>query len=296
MKLSAREKRKVVHAIAYGLPKVGKTELVGELAEHGFTLWWFDFENGSITLDRSVSETAKERINVFQIPDTKDFPIGIEVVLKVMKPGKHWICHKHGVVACGLCGKDNPAKKGFDQYDNTIFGDYDIVVFDSLTQISNSAMSHIGKNFDDTWKPEWEHYRTQGAMLDRFLSGVQNAPYHVIVLSHENEIERVDGTKQIVPVAGTTNFSRNTAKYFDEVIHLEIVNRTHRAASSTTYSIKTLTGSRSRLEIEKQFDPAKPSKDQPHITLLPIFTEQGITPTRNQQAEVALLKIAEAAK
>src|SRR5690348_2875096 len=173
MKLSDQKLRKAIHILVYGLPKTGKTELVGDLAEDGFNLFWFDFENGSKTLHSSLSQGAKERVEIYQIPDTKDFAIGIETALKVIKPGKHEICHLHGKVACPLCKKES---KGFSVFDNLSLGEKDIVVFDSITQLSNSSMNNIGKGKDDDWKPEWTDYRNQGSHLDRFFSTIQNAP------------------------------------------------------------------------------------------------------------------------
>jgi hypothetical protein len=124
-----------------------------------------------------------------------------------------------------------------------------------MTQLSNSFMNHIGKDKDDTWKPEWEHYRTQGAMLDRVLCQIQNASFNVIVITHESAIEMEDGKEKLIPVAGTRNFSRNTAKYFDEVVYCEVKNRRHIAASSTLYQQNILTGSRTGAELEKDQVP-----------------------------------------
>jgi hypothetical protein len=276
-KLSSSTLRKAIHILIYGDPKTGKSELAGELARYGFTLWYFDFENGSMTLFRSIPKEFHDQVNIFQIPDTKDFPIAIETVLKILKPGKHEICDKHGKVLCPIC-KDPKTSGTFSVFNNLELGEKDIVIFDSVTQLSNSAMNHIGKGKEDTWKPEWDNFRAQGQMLDRFLSTIQNAPYHVICITHGTEIETNDGKNKIVPIAGSRNFSRNTAKYFDEVVYMEIFNKKHRAASSTTYGLNILTGSRSRTAVE---DVQKANLDA-RLTLLPIFINQGVT-----QAEVA---------
>jgi DNA replicative helicase MCM subunit Mcm2 (Cdc46/Mcm family) len=280
MKLSQTTVNRAIHILLYGGPKVGKSELAGELANHGFKLHWFDLENGSITLVRSIPEEYQESVNLFKIPDTKDFPIAIETILKVIKPGKHRLCDQHGKVECPLCKPKALTDETitFSEFDNQSLGPKDIVVFDSLTQLSNSAMNHIGKGKDDTWKPEWENYRAQGQMLERFLSSIQNAPYHVIVITHEAGLEVREGDKEekIIPVGGTRNFARTVAKYFDEVVYMEVKNKIHRAASSTTYSLNVLTGSRSRTAVEEQVDTSKKPEDRPHISLLPIFINQGI--------------------
>lgn len=66
---------------------------------------------------------------------------------------------------------------------------------------------------------------------------------------------------KLVPTAGTKAFSRNTAKYFDEVIYCEVKNKKHIAASSTVYNGNILTGSRSGAILETQSE----------ASLIPIF-------------------------
>jgi hypothetical protein len=78
-----------------------------------------------------------------------------------------------------------------------------------------------------------------------------------------------DGKMKLVPTAGTKAFSRNTAKYFDEVIYCEVKNKKHIAASSTTYNGNILTGSRSGSTLETQLE----------ASLIPIF--RGDIPTTN---------------
>jgi hypothetical protein len=123
-------------------------------------------------------------------------------------------------------------------------------------------MSHIGRSFDDTWKPEWDHYRTQGAILDRGLSFIQNGAFNCVLITHEMEIDMEDGKKKLVPVMGSSNFSRNTAKYFGDVVYCEVKNRKHCAGSSTIYAPNILTGSRLGITIE----------NDPYATLVRIFT------------------------
>lgn len=263
MKLSQATPRKRLHSLVYGPPKSGKTELVGELASQGYNLIFVDFENGSNTLFHSVPREFHDNIELIKIPDTKDVPIGIETALKIVKVGKHKICDFHGKRECPVCNKD--PKATHSTIDLTTMGDKDILVFDSLTQISNSALAHIGLGKDDTWKPDWDDWGRQGNILDRFLGHIQNAPFHVIVISHEILVETNDAKEKIVPVAGTRNFSRNSAKYFDEVVYCQVRNKRHEAASSSTYDLNILTGSRSRVRVEDQKDPTK------HLSLLPIF-------------------------
>jgi hypothetical protein len=103
--------------------------------------------------------------------------------------------------------------------------------------------------------------------MDTFLSYVQQAPFNIVCISHETEVEMEDGKQKLVPTAGTRNFSRNTAKYFDEVVYCEVKNKKHIAASSTTYANNILTGSRTGNTLEN-----KPGE----ASLVPIF-KNGIT-------------------
>jgi hypothetical protein len=135
------------------------------------------------------------------------------------------------------------------------------VVVDSLTQLTNSAIAHITKHQPDDYKLNYDDWANLGKLMDTFLSQVQQARYNIVCISHETEVEMEDGKQKLVPTAGTARFSRNTAKYFDEVIYCEIKNRKHIAASSTTYSGNILTGSRTGNVMETATEPS----------LVPIF-------------------------
>lgn len=282
-KLSEMTLAKTHRALVFGGPKVGKTELVAQLSSM-FDLFWFDLENGWETLLKLPKE-QQERIELIQIPDTKIFPIAIETCLKVITGARVEICHKHGKIACQLCKKDNLP---FTVVELNALPQTSIVVFDSITQLANSAMNHITKTMDDTYKPEWSDYRNQGQLMDKFLSQVQQAKFNICCITHEAEVEFDDGRKKLVPVAGTTNFSRNTAKYFDHVIYAEVRNKKHTFASSTTYANNILTGSRTDVEIEKSDKP----------TLLDIFkyqTEPKPTSPQNVAAKAILTNMSKGA-
>lgn len=231
--------------IVYGGPKSGKTELVGTLAAK-HKLLWFDLENGYTTLLK-LPEAAQENINLIRIPDSKVFPVAIETMLKVITGAQLSICVEHGKVSCPLCKKNEAPVENVHL---NVLDKGTIVVVDSLTQLANSAMSHLTRTHPDDYKPEWSDYRNQGALMDKFLSQVQQAKFSIVCITHEAETEMEDGRKKLVPIAGTTNFSRNTAKYFDDVVYCEVKNREHKFASSTTYSNQLVTGSRSNVAIE----------------------------------------------
>jgi hypothetical protein len=77
-----------------------------------------------------------------------------------------------------------------------------------------------------------------------------------------------DGKKKIVPVGGTSNFSKTFAKYFDHVVYCEVLNMRHKFASKTTYSTSVLSGSRTNAELEKMETPS----------LLTIFKPETVQP------------------
>lgn len=251
MKLVNRAKIAGVRLIVFGAPKTGKTELVGKLAQK-YKLLWFDLEKGVTTLTKMPVEW-QDNVELIDLPDTRTFPIGIETMLKVIKGTECKICHTHGKVGCVKCAKEAP-EEFTTVCLNDLVGRTDewIVVVDSLTQLANSAMAHITKNMDDEYKYDWDDYRKQGTLMDKFLSDVQQARYNIVCISHETETEMDDGKKKLVPTAGTTNFSRNTAKYFDHVVHTEVKNKKHVFGSGTTFGLNVLTGSRTDIEIETQ--------------------------------------------
>lgn len=277
MKLTQKKFSEAVHICVYGGPKVGKTELVGKLSQK-FKLMWFDLERGAATLTKLPVEW-QERIELVSLADTRVFPIGIETMLKVIKGGLCKICDTHGKVNCPACLKSGGSVTEVEL--NSLDPAEWVVVLDSGTQLSNSAMAQVTRGQPDDYKFEWDDYRKQGTLMDIFLSQVQQAPFSFVFITHEAEVDLEDGKKKLVPVAGTTNFSRNTAKYFDHVVRAEIKNKKHAFGSSTTFSLNALTGSRTDVEIEKASE----------ASLIPFFE----TTSKKQEAGIAVVEQAVAA-
>jgi adenosyl cobinamide kinase/adenosyl cobinamide phosphate guanylyltransferase len=271
MKLSSRTATKSHRVLLFGAPKSGKTQLAGELATQ-FNLIYFDLENGIDTLLKLPQE-SQNRVEVISLPDTRSYPIAIETMLKAIKGGPVDICETHGKVSCAICKKDS---KPFTSLTlNTLPLDT-IVIIDSLTQLTNSAIAHITKSQPDDYKLEYNDWANLGKLMDTFLSHVQQAPFNIVCISHETEVEMEDGKNKLVPTAGTRNFSRNTAKYFDEVIYCEVKNRKHIAASSSTYANNILSGSRTGQVLETQAN----------ASLIPIFKGE-VTTSQNSQSTPA---------
>lgn len=241
----------VTHTVCvFGPPKCGKTELVGKLAEH-FNLLWIDIENGWSTLTK-MDEEWQKRIELVIIPDTRQFPAAIASCMKIFKGAPVTICEEHGIVGCSLCAKSKAPTISIHL--NELGRDW-IVVLDSGTQLSNSAIAHITKDKEVDYKMQTDDWGNLGKYLDFVLSHIQQAKYNCVVITHEGEVEMEDGKNKLVPFFGTRNFARNAAKYFGHVVHAEVKNRKHIAASATTYSTVFLTGSRTDVVMEAGAGP-----------------------------------------
>lgn len=243
-KLSTKSTSSTHRIIIYGAPKTGKTLIAGKLAEH-YNLLYVGMENGHETLFQ-LPPAWQERIELINLPDTRSYPIAIETVLKMVK-GSVSICEAHGKVGCMLCKRE---EKEVIEVNLPAMDHNSVVIFDSLTQLSNSAIAFITKAQPDDYKLNYDDWGNLGKLLDIFLSHIQQAGYNVIVISHETEAETEGKKKTLVPVGGTRNFSRNIAKYFDHVIYAERKNRKHVFASSSCYATTILTGSRTAAEME----------------------------------------------
>lgn len=238
------------NTIVYGPPFSGKTALVGDLANHGFNLVWFDLEQGAETLALVIDEENYRNIDIIQVLDTPEKPSAIQAVAKFFAaktPMK--FCELHGSIGCVTCTKDGGE---FLNVDKSTFTDKTVVVFDSLTQLSISSMNHtLGvRQVMQTKKVEWDNYGDQGQLLDYILGHAKACPYKTIFISHESSIEQEDGLEKLTPVAGTRNYSRNAAKNFTHTVYCDKKNNKHVCYSSSTANNKILTGSRSGIAIE----------------------------------------------
>lgn len=246
MKLSQVPVTDIQKVLLYGPPKSGKTQLVGNLAED-FNLIWFDFENGYKTLQK-LPLSWQERIELIRVPDTKEWPIAIETALKVIRGTETKICAKHGKVLCAKCVKE--PEDSFSVVELNKLNEKYIVVFDSASQIAISAISNILKSQPEDYKPDWEDYRRQGMLMDKFFTNVQQAQFNIICIGHDIDVSKDEKIIKLSAQAGTTNFSRNVGKFFDHVIYCEIKTKKHNFGSSTTYSSLALTGSRLDITME----------------------------------------------
>jgi len=266
-KLSEKKASSTHRVIVFGGPKTGKSLIAGMLAEF-YNIIWVDLENGHEVLFQ-LPEEWQERITLIDLKDTRDFPIASETCLKMVKKAVS-ICDEHGKVGCMICSKkekeseeENAHELFFTDVDLPNLDNNSLVVFDSLTQLTNSCIAHITKNMPDDYKLDFDDWGNLGKLLDIFLSHIQQAKYNVVVISHETEAQTEGKKRTLVPVGGTRNFSRNVAKYFDHVVYAERKNNKHVFSCASTGSTTILTGSRTGARVEDY--------DGEDASLLPIF-------------------------
>lgn len=283
--------RKPQHALVFGSPKTGKTQLIGELSKE-FNIIWFDTEAGSDTLLKLPIE-QQERITLISVLDTIDEPRAHATIDKILMGGDFHICDDHGTVDCTYCTKQM-VDRWTDIHIPTSIADggcETVVVIDSLSQLTTSINStcnkHLGSSIKLDWAPSRKdkdsmaEYEFQMKYLNRIMSRIQNAPFHVACTAHEIEAEREDGGVRIVPSIGTKNYAINSAKYFGHVIYMDKINLQHKAFSDTGYSNRILTGSRLDVALEGMSE----------MSLLPIFRgEAGVGRNNRMQQASAVLK------
>jgi len=255
MDLNDYDQTKRVKALVYGPPKSGKTALIAALAEAGFMIWFFDFEQGVKTLlnPAILKPEFRKNVRVFNIPDHRAYPIAIDTLRELYKGGKKKFCYLHGKNMCPVCAKE-AGNKWSAEIDLATFTDNDILVFDSWTQIANSAINKVTlKEWtkDPEYKMGFDEYRLQGMFQDEVMTKIQVSNIHTIIISHETDVEKSETKERLVPNGGTRNFSKTIAKYVDEVIYLQVLNKKHSVYSSTTFSNTVLTGGRSGVKLEE---------------------------------------------
>jgi hypothetical protein len=237
--------------LVYGPPKVGKTYAVAGLAkEH--KLHWLDLEQGSTTLFQFPPE-IQANINLIRITDTEDDPCAIKSMSSFVQGASLRVCAEHGTPECPICKKAN---KMFDVLDPKTIGPSDIIVCDSLTQLVASAMNKVAFGKSTDYKFEFDDWRRLGMYMDNFLSYIQSGKHNWVCISHETVVDANENSKEkkIVPVAGTGNFSRNSGKYFTDVIYARIFNMKHSLSSVAVANPSVIQSSATSIDLSKEPD------------------------------------------
>lgn len=235
------------HICVFGDPKTGKSTLVAQLAEAGYNLVWVSMDNGHSVLYK-LSQKAQERIDLIRLPDTRDFPVAANTCLKIASGAALKICDIHGQVNCSHCQRNSGAI-----WSNVHCRSHDsntIIVFDNISQLADSVMNFATEGKPDGYKSGYDEYRLQGFLMNKFLTDLQQAPWHSICIAHVCETSMEDDGKKLVPWIGSVPFSRQAGKYFDHMIYCNTRNKKHVAGSSSVFDMRAVTGSRTDIAIE----------------------------------------------
>ena len=282
MKLSQKSAAAFTRILVTGLPGSGKSTLVAKLAER-YRLIWITLDNDADIL-RSLPLAQQENIELIDIPDSAKFPVAAQTLLSLLSQRKGKICNAHGVFNCALCTKNAPTE--FTHLDLTTLTQDDIVVIDTVSQLGRSVLAHTMKDKSVETKPERDDWGALRKWTEFFASEFQAARYNLVCIAHIVEAELENGKTKLVPDFGSKGMSASFAKIFSHVVYCDIVNKKHRAYSSSTALNEALTKSRTSFRVE---DLAEPS-------LLPIFdslkgkTEQSpSTPAAKAVVDLAAL-------
>lgn len=247
--------------LVYGAPKTGKSLMVGQLAEHGYELYYFDGDNGVEVLFQ-LSMEAQERVTVYKIRDLPESPEFAKLANEFAGYRNFSVCEIHGKVNCIDCKARKAEVEHFD-WTNVANNPKAVIVFDSGSQLVTSVQNHIARNesfdsfgaVDKDSKREWGHYMAQKLILDKFWTMVQNAPCKVVVISHETELDKEKAEnkdiKGTIPTGGTSTQSKQLSKYFGHVVHCRIRNNLHKVVSGTTSDANVIAGSRLNIDVAK---------------------------------------------
>ena len=242
----------------YGPPKSGKTELVATLAKSAEydKIYWFDIEKGFATVlrmyrDGKLTLDELRKIEVIDIPDTREDPVAVETLLKTLcsKHNEVLICEEHGRVNCEVCKK---AGKGGTKFKYSSLTKKCAVVIDSLSQVGTSALNLACKGKPSEYKPGFDEYGACGKWLSDICTVLQAAQFcDIHAITHVQILEDENKNDIYYPLCGTKAFSANVAKFFGTVVFVTKKLKRHRAESSTLTSMNTLSGSRLGIELEK---------------------------------------------
>ncbi len=242
--------------LLYGRPKTGKTFAAGKLARK-YKVHYVGIENGhDVFLGADFPEELLDNIMLYNIKDKKDLPVGIETSMAIFraKGPARW-CTAHGKLNCQICTK---AQKEFVDLDVRTLTANDVLVFDSLTQLTDScknliwgeAIDYLGEDAVKE-KMERDHYGQMGNIMREIFSYIQQLPCHVVCISHEQELEMSDKSKRLGPICGTQNFSKQFSRVFSHLIYSELKNGKYVLNSMGIGKNNIDVGTRSGIALEK---------------------------------------------
>jgi len=252
MKLNELAVRDPQHVMVFGESGSGKSTLVSQLA-HKFHLVWISCDNGHSVLYKLPPE-VQENIDIIVIPDTRDAPFAYDTVKKLLKGSRTEVCHMHGVVNCSTCKKH---ELEFSTYEfNALDPAKDIVVIDHMTSVSDSCKNIITKGKPEDYKLQLDDWGSLRFFMTNLLKDIQAARFNIVCISQAEEVMMEDKSKKLNPAIGSSEFTKLTGQYFDHIIFTNIMNRSHKAGSSTTYQTNVITKSRFDIAVETMTEPS----------------------------------------
>lgn len=247
-----------MRCLIFGMSKSGKTTLAASLAAK-YHLIWIDVENALETLVKLPVE-LKQNIDVIKIPDSASNPCACNTIMNLFKFRKANICFNHGIINCGLCSKTG-RMQAVDL--TNLDPKRDIVVIDGLTQIGNSVFAYVLRDKAFDFKPGYDEFGEAKRYTNYIASSIQAAPFNLIMTATPTEVTLEDNRTKLVPEFGSSTMSQSIMAKFSTVVYTDVVNRQHKAFSSSTASGSVVTGSRSGQAIENLSE----------LSLIPIFEE-----------------------
>jgi hypothetical protein len=222
--------------------------LAAQLARK-FTLHWFDIESGSAYILGALPKEFWGNVNLYNVADLPDNPRALKLMDKVLRPmlatQRVWIGPQGDA-------QEKPVA-GWEEFSTHKLTANDVIVVDSGTALSNSAMNRaLGSVMEAEMafaKKEFDHYGKQGFYLSNILSRMKQLPCHVVFIMHETVLENLNGTKQIQPLFGTRAFAKTIIRDFNHILYLYRKNNKHCITSSTTHSAHIIARSSSHVNV-----------------------------------------------
>lgn len=256
--LQSRNEDNPQRVLIYGDSGTGKTTLAALLAEK-YKVHFFDIDAGHQALFTALKPEFWQNVELYEVQDVPENPRASKLLDKVMRPDSSvTVCHDHGaVMPCTVCGKSDMSK--YYVFSTKDLGPNDVIVVDTMTSHSKSAAnfavgSEIMGGDMAYFKMEFTHHDKQGMILSNFLQRMKRMPCHVVIITHAEILENLNGTKQIAPIGGTRNFAKTARRDFDHIVYCYLKNNKHCFTSSTTHAAGVVAKSRTNVDIKEAAD------------------------------------------